>query len=92
LLDELVIARVGPAADGLQPAGAIDVRDGWNHVSLVLVHVDDVEHKTGGIVTYRLGQAEKYGRLLFQDRWGKGMKGFTEFNLRIDDILHLGAA
>ena len=44
-LDQLPVARVGLAIDGLQPARAVDVGDGRDQPALLLADLEDLHHE-----------------------------------------------
>src|ERR1051325_2940798 len=56
--DESIISRGILFADCLQPAGAVDMRDGWEGAALFLLHVDNVKHKASRVVFRRLRKLE----------------------------------
>src|SRR5262249_23845568 len=84
-LEEAPIEGIGGVAHGLEPPGAVYVGHCRDHGPFLRPH---------GVYLNHEGVRDRSNKVLlkglFEDRWGKGPELFTELDLCIDDLAHIG--
>ena len=84
---KLPIERIGRAADGLQPRGAVHMRGRGNHGALFRAHRIGKGHERRGV---RL--LEKFAGGFFGDRGRKGAENLAVLDAAVENVLHFRAA
>src|SRR5438132_826622 len=88
-LDQPVISWVDVLLNRLESPGAVDVGNGRDGGSFVFPDVHDIKHEASRVVLRGLRERKVVLGLLTQDRRSEWPEWLAEFDLHVDEVLHV---